>query len=292
MKRKPELKAIDPKAAQPSKPKILVYGKPGVGKTWASLDFPNVYYIDTEGGADLSHYTDKLKASGGVYYGIKQGSLDLENIINQVEALATQQHDYKTIVIDSITEPYNLVIAEESEKLGSDDVFSASKKPAIKLIRRLIKWLKRVDMNVILIAHEKAEWKDQKQVGDTFDCWEKLEYQLHLCLNVVKLGSERLAKVRKSRLTGFPESSTIPWSYKDFAKAYGEDIIEKKVQQIILATDEQVTELQTLLDQVKLPDGWLDKCLKKECADEIEEMSTDSIQKVIDYIKSKFLLTN
>ena len=64
-----KLRAVDPKAASPSKPKILIFGKPGVGKTWTSLDFPSVYYIDTEGGADLNHYTDKLKKAGGVYFG-------------------------------------------------------------------------------------------------------------------------------------------------------------------------------------------------------------------------------
>ncbi len=35
------LKGTDPKSAKPSKPKILIYGKPGVGKTWAALDFPS-----------------------------------------------------------------------------------------------------------------------------------------------------------------------------------------------------------------------------------------------------------
>jgi hypothetical protein len=44
------LKAIVPKAAVPSKPQMLVYGKPGVGKTWVALDFPGVFYIDTERG--------------------------------------------------------------------------------------------------------------------------------------------------------------------------------------------------------------------------------------------------
>ena len=67
-----KLKAIAPKAAEPSKPKMLIYGKPGVGKTWAALDFPSVYYMDTEGGADLEHYTDKLLAAGGMYFGPEQ----------------------------------------------------------------------------------------------------------------------------------------------------------------------------------------------------------------------------
>ena len=46
-----KLKAKDPVNAEPSKPKMLIFGKPGVGKTWGALDFPSCYYIDTEGGA-------------------------------------------------------------------------------------------------------------------------------------------------------------------------------------------------------------------------------------------------
>src|ERR1700733_12615163 len=95
-----KLKAVDPKAAEPSRPKITIFGKPGVGKTWGALDFPNVYYIDTEGGADLAHYTDKLKKSGGVYFGPEQGASDFETVIEQVKALATEDHSYKTLLID------------------------------------------------------------------------------------------------------------------------------------------------------------------------------------------------
>ena len=44
---KSKLGAIDPKAAEPSRPKITIFGKPGVGKTWGALDFPSVYYSNT-----------------------------------------------------------------------------------------------------------------------------------------------------------------------------------------------------------------------------------------------------
>jgi hypothetical protein len=89
------LKAVAPKHAEPSKPKVLIFGKSGVGKTWTSLDFPSCYYIDTEGGADLAHYTAKLEVAGGVYLGPDQGSTDFATIIEQVKALATERHPYR-----------------------------------------------------------------------------------------------------------------------------------------------------------------------------------------------------
>lgn len=289
---KSKLKAIPPKNAAPSKPKVLIFGKPGVGKTWTSLDFPSVYFIDTEGGADLEHYTDKLEKSGGVYFGIEQGSLDFTNVLEQIQALATEKHPYKTVVIDSITKIFNLEVTKEAERLGDKNAFGADKKPAIAMIKRLVSWIQRLDMNVILIAHEKSQWGvdakgERAEIGVTFDAYEKLEYELHLCLNIIKVGPQRLAKVKKSRLTGFPDASTSPWSYEDFAERYGKDVIEKEATQLVLATSEQLAELQRLLDSVKLADGTIEKWFTAANVSSFEEMEEAKITKIISHIKEK-----
>lgn len=282
------LRAVDPKQAEPSKPKIVIYGKPGVGKTWTALDFPSVYYIDTEGGANLPHYTDKLKESGGVYFGPEHGSLDFDCVIEQVQALATEKHSFKTLVIDSITEIFNLEIAKEAELLGEKDAFGASKKPAIAHMRRLISWLKRINMNVIIVAHEKTEWKNGKQVGETFDAWEKLEYQLHLCLNIMKLGNKRIAKVRKTRLQGFEDASTLPWTYKEFAQRYGKDVIEKQGESLVLATEEQINEFNTLDKLFNLLPEQKNKWLKAADVEKFEEMDFNKMQSIIEHVKAKY----
>jgi len=287
-----KLKAVQPKEAAPSKPKVLIYGKPGVGKTWASLDFPSVYYIDSEGGADMSHYTTKLEQSGGVYLGIEQGSLDFSTVLSQVQALATEKHPYKTLVIDSITKIFTNEITKESERLerlGKKNEFGVDKKPAVALIKRLVSWLQRIDMNVVMIAHEKALWFKGEQIGETFDAWDKLEYELHLCLQIIKNGSSRIAKVKKSRLLGFEDASAFPWSYQEFANRYGKDIIEGNVSQLILATDEQVKELTRLLDTLKLPEGQVTKWLTAGNAQAVEELDTEKADKLINYIRTKFI---
>ena len=289
---KSKLKAVDPKAAEPSKPKILIYGKPGVGKTWASLDFPSVYYIDTEGGADLTHYTDKLKKAGGMYFGPEQGSLSFESVIEQIQALATEKHSFRTVVIDSISKLFNLEVAREAERLGDRNAFGADKKPATALMRKLVNWLSRLDMAVILIAHEKPQWGTDNQgqraeVGSTFDGWEKLEYELHLCLNIFKVGDQRKAKVRKSRLTGFPDGEVFPWGYAEFATRYGKDIIEKSAVQIVLATPEQLAEVHRLLETVKIPDNQKDKWFAAAGVGSFEEMDSDKLTGVITYLKGR-----
>lgn len=288
-KRRSKLAAVSPEIVAPKKPKILIYGPPGVGKTWASLDFPSVYYIDTEGGADLSHYREKLQAAGGMYFGPDQGSLDMTAVIGQIEALATEKHPYKTVVIDSITKLWNVTISEETERLGDKDVFGASKKVPTRLMVRLLRWLNRADINAIIICHQKDAWgKDDKGnrevVGMTFDAWEKLEYELHLVLRINKIGSgasaRRFAHIGKSRLTGFPEGERFDWSYADFAERYGKDVIEAETKPIDLATPEQVAEIRRLIEIVKLPEGAIEKWLTKANVESFDEMDTDTVSKI------------
>lgn len=287
-----KLKAVAPKAAEPSKPKILIYGKPGVQKTWVSLDFPSAYYIDTEGGANLPAYTDKLDKSGGVYFGIDQGSLSFSDIIDQVRALATEQHSYKTLVIDSISRIFNYEVTKEGERLGDKNAFGADKKPALAMMRRLIDWLLRLDMNVILIAHQKAEWgldakRERTEVGTTFDCWDKLEYELHLVLNIIKQGESHKAFVRKSRLPGFPSSSVFEWSFDEFAARYGRAAIEGDHKPIQLASQEQLTEMNGLIELMRVPEEHISKWLTKANVDSLAEMDSEKIALIITYLKSK-----
>lgn len=291
-KKASKLKAIPPKAAEPSKPKIMIFGKAGVGKTFTALDFPLCYFIDAEGGANRSHYTDKLEKSGGTYMGPDQGALDFSAVIEQVQALATEEHAYKTLIIDSYSKLYNAAIANEYERLlakGAKIEFSVEKKPAAAFSKRLISWLSRLDMNVILVCHEKPLWKGGEQIGDTFDGFDKLDYELDLCMNIVKAGDKRIARITKSRIEGFPDGSTFPWSYAEFANRYGKEVIEKLGKQVILASAEQLAEVRKLIDIVKLPEGQEEKWFKAGNAEGWDEMDADKVSKIITYIRETYI---
>lgn len=290
------LKAKDPTTTTPSKPKMLVYGKAGAGKTWQALDFPSCYYIDTESGADLPHYTEKLIKSGGKYLGPSEGSLDFPTVIGQFQALASEKHDFKTVIVDSISKLFNTAVAQEAERLGVKNVFGADKKPAIAHMRRLVSWVNRLDMNVLFIAHSKAEWGvdakgERAEIGQTFDGWDKLEYELHLALEIFKQGPSRKARVRKSRLLGFPEAEVFDWSYAAFSERYGRDVIESASKPIVLATAEQVSEIERLLSIVKIDEAVIEKWKTKAGAESFSEFSEEQASGVVSFLNKAITKT-
>lgn len=293
--RKPKLLGVKPEEVKPRKPKILIFGASGVGKTSWALDFPGVYFIDSEGGATQPEYIEKLRASGGLYLGPDDGAASFDVVMDQVRALATEKHDRRTLVIDSITKLFANEIAREAERLadtGKKNEFGADKKPAVGYMRQLVQWLQRIDMNVILVCGEIAEWGmdargERTQSGQTFDGWARLEYELDLVIQVIRAGDSRYGKIRKSRIAAFPQAGTFTFSYQDFAGLYGRDVVEEESHPVICATPEQLTEIERLLGIVKLEEGTVEKWLAGANVSAWDEMPVERTAKAIAYLQGR-----
>lgn len=283
------LKAKQPEEVKVSKPKFMIYGESGVGKSMFSLDFPKPYLIDTEGGSVREQYQAKLKKVGGAYFGKEEGSQDFKAVINEVRELCTTKHEYKTLIIDSFTYLYMLEAAEAEAKGGSD--FGRDKKAANVPTRQLISQLEKCDLNVILICHSKQSWerrgKDIINTGTTFDGYEKLEYILDLAIEIVKGGKTFF--VKKSRITGFPQGESFPLSYDKFADIYGRSVIEKEAVPIVLATAEQISRLTTLVEGLKVDQDTQEKWLTKCGVENYTEMSNEQISSLIEFCEKKIM---
>lgn len=291
-----KLKGKDPSEVTPGKCKGVIFGASGVGKTWFSLEFPAPFYIDTEGGAKLGHYQKKLAASGGAYLGPEDGSLDFDTVIGQMQALATEKHPYKTLIIDSITKIYQVAIANESERIiggGKKDEFGASKKPAVRAMRRLVNWAMKLDMNIWFIAHESSEWGlisgERSEIGKTADVWDKLIYELDLGLRVIRRGNAYPATgiVHKSRLLGFKLTDSFPLEYGEFSARYGKDFIESESKPITLASFEQVSEIERLVSVLNIQPEESEKVLTKAGAEEWKEISSEQAEKTLKWLNAK-----
>lgn len=287
-----KLKGKSPELVKPGKIKTVLFGPSGVGKTTLALSFPTPYYFDVEGGAKGEQYRKLLKESGGAYMGPEDGTLSFDTLIDQMQALATEKHPYKTLIVDSLTKLYQTAISQEAERLGDKDAFGASKKPAIAYMRRLVMWSTRLDMNLLFVCHETAEWGvdakgNRSEIGKIADVWEKLIYELDLSIQAQKRGPQRLAIVKKSRLTAFPDGDSFPLEYAHFASRHGKESVEGDSDTIQLATPEQLQELTKLLDLVKVPEADIQKGFDKAQVSTWNEMTTEQVDVWLKFLKKR-----
>lgn len=275
------LKAKKPAVIE-SRLKALFYGSAGVGKTMAAIQFPKPYIIDTEGSTNKAQYVARIEKSGGAVL----MTVDFDEMINEVRELLTTKHEFKTLVIDSLTLLYNDLLEKAERKVGTD--FGRHYGEANKRMKQLLNLLFRLDMNVIITSHSKNEYGANLSVlGQTFDCYKKLDYLFDLVFEIQKRGMHRVALIKKSRIESFPDGDNFPFSYEEVANRYGKHILERDAVAQELATPEQVKEISRLIDLLKVPEEMFQKWLDKANSESWTDMQMDSIQKCIDHLKSK-----
>lgn len=262
--------------------KALFFGPAGVGKTTAAIQFPRPYLIDTERGAENEQYAKLLtKASGSYFY-----TNDFDDMVAEVTSLLTEKHEYRTLVIDPLTTVYADLLDKAERKVGNE--FGRHYGEANKQMKRLLNLLLRLDMNVIVTSHAKNEYAPGMVViGQTFDCYKKLDYLFDLVFSLEKRGAERVGVVKKTRIASFPEGEVFPFTYAEVAKRYGGKILEREAAVVSLATKEQVAELEHYVKLLKVPDETIEKWLSKAQADALAELPQDAAQKCIDSLKSQ-----
>lgn len=275
------LKAKKPEVIE-SRLKALFYGSAGVGKTMAAIQFPKPYIIDTEGSTNKPQYVSAINKVGGAVL----MTVDFDEMIDEVRELLTTKHEYKTLVIDSLTLLYNDLLEKAERKVGTE--FGRHYGEANKRMKQLLNLLFRLDMNVIITSHSKNEYGQNLAVlGQTFDCYKKLDYLFDLVFEIQKRGAHRVGLVKKSRIENFPDGDSFPFSYDEIANRYGRHILERDAIAQELATPEQIKEITRLIDLLKVPQETYQKWLDKASSDNWEDMQKDSIQKCINHLTSK-----
>lgn len=285
----PASKLRKPEYLKPSKPKMMLFGKPDTDKSKFACEWPNAVYMDTENGAVESQYVKTLNEKNSLYFGVQDGSQNLKEVIDQVKALIVNPGDRQSLVLDSASKSLDTTDAEEQERMGdAKDPFSSYKKAGIRQMRRLVMLLGQLDMNVLLIAHAKDKWEGQgterKLAGTTFDCWQKLGHEMNLQCESQRIGAVTFMKVVRSKYASLIRGQEIPMTYDAFAKAYGKDVMERKAEGLILATPEQVAEITKLVGILKTSPEDLDAMLNKAGAEEIVDLSKEHAVKLIQYL--------
>ena len=290
------LKGVKPETKE-KRLKLFLYGPAGVGKTTAMIQFPQAYVIDTEKGTD--HYSKTLSGSKSAVF----QSNNPDEIKEELRELLTTKHEYRTLILDPITNLYNAVQEKwtrifekqmrdsgKTEQADTQDFgmrFWGRVKSEFKSIQRMIISL---DMNVLISSHQKDQYgPNMQKVGVTFDSMKGEDYLYDLVFRLAIQGGKRMAITEKERSevgqNKFPES--FEWSYQNFCKFYGKEIIEKESTPVILASTEQVNRIKHLIEFVKVEQDQINGWFQKAGVDQWDEMTAETIQKAIDFLEKK-----
>lgn len=274
--------------------KMFVYGPAGVGKTTAVIQFPDAYIIDTERGTDF--YAETIRKGKSAV----MQTLNPDDIKEELKELLTTKHNYKTLIVDPITQVYNATqekwtrVFEKYAKSDKDAEvqdfgmrYWAKVKGDFKSLQRL---LLALDMNVIVTSHQKDVYgAGFNKVGVTFDSMRGDDYFFDLVFQVERKNGDLMAKTIKERAdlgkNKFP--AEFVWSYANFKKFYGQNIIEKESAPVVMATKEQIAKIEKLIEIVKIDEDTLNKWFSKADVDSWEEMTGEQIQKCIDFVQKK-----
>lgn len=278
-----KLATVNDNKIKKSRMKIFLYGEFGCGKTYATCEFPNAYFFDTEDSVSIEEYYNLLVKNNSA----PVITTDIDDIINHINVLMTTRHNFKTIIIDSMTTIYSTLIAR-CAAFGTE--YGKHHEMAKRKMSHLISLLINVDMNVIVTSkckeyHEEGDNKSTKIV--TFDCYKDFPYMMNMVLFMQKRGEKRIAMVKKSRHSQFHQDMVFDFNYENLSTLFGVEVAEKESIPEAMSTPKQIIEIKQLINMDKNSNELVAKWLQKANATSFEEMSHDALEKCIVYMKSK-----
>jgi hypothetical protein len=136
-------------------PRIFLYGQEGVGKSCTAAQAPNPIFIQTEDGLDEIN-TSKFPLAK-----------NLNDVLNALAALRDEQHDFRTVVLDSADWLERLIWDKVCQDFGVRSIEKADGGYGKGYVHALTYWRQIVSlfndlrnvrgMIVIVIAHSKVE---------------------------------------------------------------------------------------------------------------------------------------
>ena len=160
--------AVGPPITPPNHKSYLIYGPPGAGKTRLAAsassvpDLARVALIDLEAGSvsvetspDVDHeQVDVFRPE------------DWAETKVVLEALLNEEHDYQTVILDTVGKMMEYMLPEKEKKAGNNkfDMWRMLAEDTI----RFTELLHRSGLNVILLAHTDEEKNEKTGVVRTF----------------------------------------------------------------------------------------------------------------------------
>jgi GTPase SAR1 family protein len=142
---------------------LTLFGEGGMGKTTLAAMFPKPVFIRTEDG------TASLQGNENV--AMFPITTSTQDVLDAIESLATQEHEFKTLVLDSITQlatmiEHEIVAADPKAKSinQAGGGYGAGYSAASEKHRQIREWAGALayekGMNVVFIGHADVETMD------------------------------------------------------------------------------------------------------------------------------------
>ncbi|MCP4988378.1 MAG: AAA family ATPase [Colwellia sp.] len=295
------LRGVKPKPTE-KRLKLFLFGPANIGKTISALQFPDNYIMDLEKGTDF--YNKTINKNRSVVF----QNNDPEEIKAEVKTLVTTKHDFLTVTFDPFTQYYNAVQEKWTERFNEyarskkeSDMqdhgmrYWAKVKSEIKSTQRL---LLAGDFNLIVTAHQKDIYgPGMSKIGVSFDSMKGDQHIYDYVFRLDMVNGKRMAIKEKERCEigedKFP--NTFEWSYDNFKKYYGQDILEKKHEPLLLASEGQIKRVKEMINLFNVSEDDQKKWLKdvsrkvkfKIDIESFEDVPQENIQKFIDFYDDK-----
>jgi hypothetical protein len=296
--------------------KLFLFAESGCGKSYFCTQFPKTYYIDCERRIKRQLYVDHLNKNGSVVWQTDR----FDDLLAEIKTLASVKHNYQTLVVDSITPIYTKLVDDchaNLLKLGRKLRFSEEYQEANKRFKKLTDLLQVLDMNVIVTAHSKANWEDDKANGTTFDAYKKFDYYFEVVMEA-KLEKDPKkdmtyykAVIKKSTIVSLAPNHKINFSYDEFKRLYDKElqsftpipVIEAEEMPLSAAKVHNIPAVKTkikvlsedvkshlmfLMGELQLSDEVKSQWFDKLKVSNIEELSEAKAQHEIQKIEAKY----
>ena len=275
--------------------KMFLFGPPGSRKTTSAIQFPKSVLIDMEKGSE--NYAKSIDKAGSVVL----HTTNPDEVLEEVKALLTEKHDYRTLILDPITifyestqEKWTRIFEKytDNEKNKELQDFGMRYWGRVKSnYKAMLRMLLKLDMNILMTAHQKDIYgPNMSKMGVGPDSMKGDNYFFDNVFQLNVLNDKAIATTIKQRSEPlyppkFPER--FDWSYENFCNFYGKEVIERVAVPVEMASSDQVARLTLLVEGLKVPPETIEKWHTKCDVDSFDQMTSKDITSLVEFCEKK-----
>lgn len=268
--------------------RLMVYGKSGAGKTFLGLHFPDVLVLDTQRGTDAYHDMFDFES-------IQIRSV--QSLVEQVEMLESEKHNFKTVLIDSLTDITDFQRDDAAnylsgEEIGQTEIGTSLYKFNIadyRIVnsdyRAILRRIVMLGMNVICTCQEKDEYKDHSMMvptgNKTMDAGKNTEQWFDTVIRLFSRDGIHYLYCTKDRTRRIPMFNEREISYDDFAQMIGEQVITQSPTITDKCTREQRNQIEAIRKLLNVSASTLRKALSEYEAERLTELTREQADALI-----------